>query len=197
MKRLSELLKSYWRGDRASMAVEAVLMLPLLIFAYGGMFVLWDAVKTKNVSQNAAYTISDMISRQPGSINRSYFDGLHTMLEFLTYGKYDSALRVSVVRNDLLEDDVTEELVLTWSQATTDWCKIDDIRSIEGSIPPVAVGDVVIVVETQMTYYPLFELFGLGLDTTTMYNFVATRPRTKSQVKWDDGDGSATNATAC
>ena len=184
---MKTLIKRFLKGERASLAVEAVMVLPLLLFAYGGMFVLWDAVKTKNISQNAAYTISDMISREPGSINQAYFDGLHRMLEFLTYGKHDSKLRVSVVRNDLLEDDVTEEVRLQWSKSTDDWFPIDSIERIEDSLPPIAVGDVAIVVETNMTYVPLFELLGLGIKTQTMYNFVVTRPRTANQLKWNDG----------
>ena len=155
---MKTLIKRFLKGQRASLAVEAVMVLPLLRFAYGGMFVLWDAVKTKNISQNAAYTISDMISREPGSINQAYFDGLHRMLEFLTYGEHESMLRVSVVRNDLLEDDVTEEVRLQWSKSTDDWFPIDSIERIEDSLPPIAVGDVAIVVETNMTYVPLFEL---------------------------------------
>lgn len=190
MSRLIRSIRRFASAERASMAVEGVIVLPLLLFAYGGMFVFWDAFKTQNIAQKAAYTVSDMISREITSIDQNYFDGLHSMLDYLTYRKHDSKLRVTVVRNVLPEGADEPELILSWSQASPGWMPIDDIATIENSVPPIAIGDELIIVETSMDYKPLLTLGeGLGIGDQELYHFIGTRPRFAPQIKWDDGLG--------
>lgn len=193
MQKVMRSVRNFFRRDKGSMTVEAVLMLPLLIFAYGGMFVLWDAVKTKNTTQNAAYTISDMISRQPTGINDQFVDGLYTMLQFLTYGKHESKLRVTVVESRIPDGGTEPELFLLWSENRGGWFDITDIRNVEDAIPPVALNDRAILVETEMNYTPLFEILGLGMTQEKIYNFVVTRPRANNSASWSDADSGTSS----
>lgn len=187
MQDLTRHIRRFLSDEDATLSAEAAIILPILLWAYGGMYVFWDAFKMQNINVKSAYTISDMLSREIVNITPAYIDGLAAMLDFLNRGRYDTRLRVSVVGAQLDPVDGSTNLVLCWSEARGGMDELTAISDIEDSIPVMAVGTEVIVVETEMDYVPLLRA-PYGLEPRTFVNFIPTRPRfNRGQVGFDDG----------
>jgi hypothetical protein len=196
-------LKEFARDERATLSVEAAVISPILIMAYGGMYVFWDAFKMRNINVKAAYTISDMVSREIVNITPEYIDGLSRMLDFLNRAKYESRLRVSVV--GAIEDPVTgdTDFILCWSKGRGMAERTDMNGGFSDEIPIMAAGTEVIVIETETDYVPILgtnvdgERLGFGLSNRTFENTIVTRPRfIRGQMGFDDGVTQETCTTA-
>jgi Flp pilus assembly protein TadG len=88
----------FLRSERGSFTVEAVVIFPLLVWAYTAMFVFWDAFKTQNINLKATYTIADMISREQEQICTDYIEGARSIYAFLNAGDSNHQVRVTNVR---------------------------------------------------------------------------------------------------
>lgn len=178
------VLSRFRRDDRGSVVVEAVVILPLLVWTYTAMFVFFDAYKTENLTVKAAYTVADMISRQTTPVNGPYIDGMNTIFGFLTDGNPQNELRVTAVHMVTGPGGVPE-LELQWSY-TTDASKLPrmcEVTPIEHRIPILALGDQLIVVEAVMGWQPAFNA---GLGERTLYELVVAKPRFGSgRVDWN------------
>lgn len=168
MRSLASMLRRFGRDEKGAVVVEAVIMLPLLIWAYLALFVYWDAYRSVNTSQKAAYTISDMISREMNDtpLTPAYITGMRDLMKYLVDADQTVKLRVTSV---------------TWSQARTryevDWsvspnAEFDplttaSIWTVSDRIPTLADGDHVIVVETEVDYKPLTNGFGWVADLSS------------------------------
>jgi hypothetical protein len=183
-------IRDFLKDEDATLSVEAALILPILLWAYGGMYVFWDAFKMQNINVKSAYTIADMLSREVVNITPEYVDGMLAMHDFLNRDRYVTRLRVSVV-GSRLDAAGQPELILCWSEARgTGMERHRTIDAIEDRIPMMAVGTEVIVVETEMDYVPLLRR-PYGLDERTFTNFIPTRPRfNRGQVGFTAADGT-------
>jgi len=198
---IRQAISRFIKDERATLSVEAAVISPILIMAYGSMYVFWDAFKMRNINVKAAYTISDMVSREIVNITPEYIDGLNAMLAFLNRSKYGTRLRVSVV--GALPDPVTGnvEFILCWSEARGGMIEHIDMVDLEPAIPIMAAGSEVIVVETEMDYIPILnsnsdERLGYGLRNRTFENIIVTRPRfIRGQMGFDDGAGNVETCT--
>ena len=186
------LLKRFCRSEDASMSVEAVLIFPILLWAYAALFIYWDAFKAQNLNLKATYTVADLISRQTQPITPNFIDGMNTIYFFLIRSNEGNDLRVSVVR--FVEDpsDTTGPPImeLQWSQATGDYEGYEDVSSLEERLPTLPLGDELIVVETIMTWTPPinFTLEYVGLGQRDFTNFAFTSKRTLGWTCWDGND---------
>lgn len=182
MAPLKSALRRFRQSEVGSFTVEAVVIFPLLVWAYTAMFVFWDAFKTQNVNLKATYTIADMISREQRTIDQDYLDGARTIYAFLSSGNDNHRLRVSVVRNRV-DEFGNEALSLEWSQVSgagvTGYTDISQVASI---IPILAPNDTVIVVTTFTDWRPLFNA---GLSPMTLTETSVTSPRFMPQIMWD------------
>ena len=141
---LSGKIRRFLGREDGLLSVEAVLVFPILIWAYVGLFVLVDAFQTKSVNIKAAATIGDLLSRETAPVNAGYIDGLKSVLDILVHSNYPTVMRVSVVRYDLDDDEFT----LVWSHGTGTKPALTDatLSEIEPSIPAVQDAGSVIVV---------------------------------------------------
>ncbi|MFM2355355.1 MAG: hypothetical protein RLZZ528_1091 [Pseudomonadota bacterium] len=174
-------LGSFRSDTEGSMVAEGVMASTFLIWWYIASFQFFDAYRQKNVNLKAAYTIADMISRQE-SVDVNYVDGLNTIFDYLTYSNEATWIRVSSVYWD--GDD--EVYRVQWSRATGSHTAHTDatIQQKANQIPIMPAGDTVIVVETNMSYEPIFRM---GLDARWYDTFIVTRPRVYSCVAWQAG----------
>jgi Flp pilus assembly protein TadG len=174
-------LGSFRSDTEGSMVAEGVMASTFLIWWYIASFQFFDAYRQKNVNLKAAYTIADMISRQE-SVDVNYVDGLNTIFDYLTYSNEATWIRVSSVYWD--GDD--EVYRVQWSRATGSNTAHTDatIQQKANQIPVMPAGDTVIVVETNMSYEPIFRM---GLDARWYDTFIVTRPRVYSCVAWESG----------
>jgi hypothetical protein len=166
-------LRSFGRDEGGTVVAEAVIVLPLFLWAYIALFVYWDSFRSMNTIQKAAFTISDMISREQTGISTAYVNGMSKALEYLIDEDQSAKLRVTSV---------------TWStdnnRFEVHWSRSPDARLPELTnatlqdqayqIPTMSPGDFVIVVEVEVGYKPSFDI---GMPDQTFKQFIVTRPR--------------------
>ena len=165
----------FFSDERGSVVAEAVIVLPMLLWAYIALFVFWDAFRSTNTVQKAAFTLSDMISREQtkGGIQTSYINGMKQVMNYLIDDDQDARLRVSSVYwspgNDRFE--------VQWSRSPNNQMTPLTTASLQhyaSALPVLAPGDTQILVETQVDYIPAFSV---GMPDQVFSEFIVTRPR--------------------
>lgn len=180
MKIIPKKLRNFWRDETGTAVIEAIIIFPILTWAFVAMTVYFDAFRVRSVNLKAAYTISDLISRENPIVDADYIDGLKTTFDFLTASNNPTWIRVTLVRfnaNDP-DDPGDDEHIVDWSWGTgpaspspyTD----ASIITVEDRIPVMGNGDTVILVETHLKYDPSFDI---GFNSHNFDNFIVTRPR--------------------
>ncbi|MEL6169286.1 MAG: hypothetical protein AAFR35_11380 [Pseudomonadota bacterium] len=197
LSRIRFALARFRHSEKGTLSVEAVMVFPMLLWAYAAMFIYWDAFKAQNINLKATYTVADLISREVLPITDTYIDGMNEVYEFLIRREDGNNLRVTTVSmaidpaSDPADPDVEHRLC--WSRATGDMAPIDDIGLLTNRLPIMAPGDTLIVVETEMTWTPPFNfvLWDTGLSEAEYTNLVFTSPRFAATVHVDsDLDGN-------
>lgn len=180
---LSQRLAGFKSDERGSIAVEAVIILPMLFWTYLALFSIFHAYRTYAVNQKAAYTIGDMISRETNPIDSDYLNGARALLMYLTNGQNDeTAVRVTIVRYDANQDKYLRD----WSQARGYAVAATEVEVADWDdrLPVMPHNERIIVVETYLQYDPPFDT---GLAQREVRNFVFTKPRYAPQVLWSAG----------
>ncbi|MCF6431825.1 pilus assembly protein [Leisingera sp. MMG026] len=170
-----------------SVSVEFALYTPLLLALFASIYTFFDAFRRDSVNLKAAYTISDLISRETTAINDDYIDSMYEMAQLLIRQDSQLGLRVSVVRWD--DDDA--KYYVDWSEVrgTSDITWTDTtINTVAGKLPDMPDQERVILVETFNEMEPAFNV---GLPTLNLDNFIFTRPRFAPLVVFE---GSATGS---
>ncbi|OZA12368.1 MAG: hypothetical protein B7Y02_07445 [Rhodobacterales bacterium 17-64-5] len=173
MKSLRNMFRRFGRDESGVLMAEAIIVLPFMLWSYLALFVYWDAFRSVNTAQKAAYTISDMISREMVTLPANYVTGMRDLMRYLIDSDQTVKIRVTEV---------------TWSDANArfevDWSRSPDgamlqlttttIASYAYRIPKMADGDRVTIVETEVSYHPAFDV---GMNDEVLKQFVVTRPR--------------------
>ena len=179
------------RNQEGSVSVEAICMLPLIIWCFLGTYVFYDAYRAQFVNTKAGYTIGDILSRETGYITPEYLDSLHDLQQFLVDRQEPIRLRVSVISYD----EANDAMNVRWSEnrggggVLTD----SDLPSMAFLIPDMADGAVAIIVQSSMVYEPIY---GAGIGELDFDDIVVTRPRFAGQLCWNPIDVNPTQATA-
>lgn len=177
------------RDERGTVMVEAMMVLPVLIWSYLALFVYWESYRSVNTIQKAAYTVSDMISRENVAISDSYIPGMRDVMEYLINGRSEVKMRVTSVTYSEADD----EFQVHWSRSpdnampeltTADlqqFVQCDDPNDLDFClIPNMADGDYVVIVEANTRYEPAFNVSGVG--ETVLSQFIVTRPRFLTRI---------------
>ncbi|MGB5865199.1 MAG: hypothetical protein WBG95_12980 [Sulfitobacter sp.] len=169
------------RDEEGSATIEAAFMIPLIFFVVLSMFVIFDTFRLYATHQKAAYTLSDMISRETLPIDNDYLDGAHAIFDELTRDPQNSNLRFTVV-NYQADDD---EMRVDWSEVRGNFRSLNDtdVRDWSEILPTMVNNERMIIVETYTTYDPPF---ATGLGRREIENFIFTRPRYAPQVLFQD-----------
>ncbi len=158
-------------------SVEALMLAPVLLWAFVATYTYFDAYRQNATNLKAAYTIGDLISRETETIDSTYINSMHTLLTHMVRSGSDVDLRITVIRFD--EDDA--RYYVDWSTTRGFTEEIDDgnLADMKERLPTMPDQERVILVETRNRYVPPFNI---GLDVMDMDNFVFTRPRFTDQV---------------
>lgn len=169
-----ERLARFGRSERGTVMAEAVLVLPFMLWAYLGLFVYWDAFRSVNRIQKAAYTVSDMISREMVTINDAYINGMDAVMERMIDGNQNVALRVTSVTWSSTDNKFS----VHWSRSTDTTAMpvltTTTLQNQKDKIPNMSDGDYVVIVETSVRYTPAFNV---GISESDVKQFIVTRPR--------------------
>jgi hypothetical protein len=190
MNRFRTSLRDFARDESGVMLAEFLMLFPLLIWGFIALVVYWDVFRTINVTQKAAYSISDLLSRQE-LVTEDFVSGLQNVLDFLTPGAPQSRMRITSF--EFLENTPEstpagwgdDEYVLLWSRTSggTDIFPYTEpeIQLLRDSIPLLDNGQSALIVETWVDYVPRFDIGVLnvapGLSDQTFTQFIVTYPR--------------------
>lgn len=193
MRALKHRFTTFLRDEDGLILVEALITLPLLIWALVAMFIYWDVFRTINVTQKAAYSVADLLSRQRDTIPTSYANGLQKVLDFLTPGGHPVKMRITSLECNsptgtqadqicnaskgnfkLLFSFSPENKVPGLTQAS--------IQNWKGTkVPTLVHGESVFVVETEVAFKSqlptMLAGFLVGVEDGTFGDFIVTRPR--------------------
>lgn len=185
LRHVASALGRFGRDERASVTVEAVLILPLVLWTFLATFSWFDAYQNKSLSMKANYAISDLMSRETRTLDMNYLNGLEQVYEFLTRAESDAWVRVTVVHCTEKCDQSSRTLKRDWSKATDDvetYSNAGVMEHLEPIVPWIALGERVIVVETSQQYTPPFSQNLTGIGPRTVHDVVMTRPRFAPQL---------------
>lgn len=191
MNRFFSHIIGWFRDDRSgTVGVEAVLVLPLLAWAYLAMFVYWEAFRVENTNTKAAYTLADMLSREANPIDLDYIDGMGKLYGFLTHEQFPTSIRVSSIG----WDTTTNNYKVLWSRTAGYAVELAtaDVEKMETILPAFPAGDTIVLVETDLSYTPSFNI---GLSARAMTQFVYMRPRFVSAVPFVGVDGAVASTS--
>ncbi|MEX0285287.1 MAG: TadE/TadG family type IV pilus assembly protein [Paracoccaceae bacterium] len=177
---IARWLRNFAEDTRGVMSLEFVLMMPPLFITYMAAYVYFDGYRQAAVNLKAAYTVSDLVSRETEIVNEAYIDSMYSLMQELTRTNNPSSIRISVVRWD--EGD--SRYYLDWSKARGGFLprQNSSLVNIADRLPQMPDNERVILVETRNTFIPLY---AIGMDNIDLDNFVFTRPRFAPQVVFE------------
>jgi hypothetical protein len=200
MNRLRHTVRAFLRDESGVLLAEALILLPMLIWGFLALVVYWDLFRTINVTQKAAYSIADMLSRQT-VVTQQFVDGLDNVLTFLTPGVPASEMRITSFQldegtNNQLGFDGDDEYCLLFSRIVGGTAGSPraahtkaSIEALNARIPDLADLESVVLVETWVDYEPDFDTgvlnFAPGIGEQTFTQFIVTRPRNDRRVVLD------------
>lgn len=173
MTRLKKLIQRFCRDEDGNLVVEAVLVLPVMLWSYAGMFVYWDAYRSVNVVQKAAYTVTDLITRQQGQVDDNFINGMRVTMDYMIQTDDATKMRVTSFRwsapNNRYEVIWSRSPNSAYSRLTT-----GSLANLASHLPIMSDGDSAVLVEANVRYTPPTRF---GLDARDIEQFVVSRPR--------------------
>lgn len=189
--RILSHLRRFWKGTEASVSAEAVLVLPLVLWAYLGTYTYYDIFGTITRNMKATYTLADLLSRQVDTVTGTDLNGMDRLYAYLNHNPSGVWIRVTTIswQSDASSADGGYYYpMMTYAtdgtkQLTDKGLSEDDLQAYKSRLPAISEGDTLIMVETHMTYKPLFKIVGIQQQNFTQT--VITRPRISPQVDID------------
>ena len=178
-------LYDFTQDTRGNVTVEFVLAMPMIFWAFMGINVFFDGYRQSSVNLKAAYTISDLLSRETIEINDTYVDSMFSLLQVLTRTNSVVELRISVLSWD--ESDGVHHV--DWSESRSYGDPLNDasVALMTDKLPVMPDNERVILVETRNIFVPIFNV---GMEDKTLENFVFSRPRFAPQLVFDNNPPS-------
>ena len=186
-KRLLKSLvrRDFLRNEEGTIALETMVILPVLFWTYLAMFSIFDAFHMYSLNQKAAYTIGDAVSREMVPLDDEYLDGIKDMFEYLSYGGGPTTLRITSVQYDADKDEFRRDWSRTRGLAAVP-LMTEDGKNWTDRLPMIRDNEYITIVETWKSYQPPFNT---GLEQREIRNFIFTRPRyTPCILFGDTGD---------
>ncbi len=180
MTKMAKCLKSFRRDERGIITVEAIMVFPLLFWTVSMTFVAFEGFRQSASNLKAAFTVSDLISRETQTITDVYIDSLHELMEKMVNNNSQMNLRVSLI----VFDEEDDRHYVRWSSTRgydVKWTD-DSIHEIRSQLPPMPNQDTLILVETSNEYVPIFYTGFKFATGVTFENFVFTRPRFTNEI---------------
>lgn len=174
-------LSRFRKDADGNASMEAVILLPVIMWMFAAGFTFFEAYRAQAVAEKAAYTVSDMISRETLEITPTYITNMRKIYRDLSgLTNAETALRVTVLRWNQSKD----RFYIDWSQRRGDIPRLRnrDVRDYDDLLPTMVHNERIILVETASDYDPGFS--GV-LAPRVIETFVYTRPRYAPQIVWN------------
>ncbi|MGR3463052.1 MAG: TadE/TadG family type IV pilus assembly protein [Roseovarius sp.] len=155
MRWLARLARRLRRDERGTVAVETVLIAPLLILGLFFSYEAYGLVRQQSLREKATYTVADILSRETAIVDDTYIDNVKRVFDMMS-GTADSQLRISVVRYRNDPSQGIDEFDLRWSEVrgTGPMTALTDtaVRSAHDTFPIMEDGEEIIYVESRGTF---------------------------------------------
>ncbi|QYK40877.1 MAG: hypothetical protein KF887_15970 [Paracoccaceae bacterium] len=178
--RLARALRRFRRGQGGYMLVEAVLIIPFLVWGYVALYSYWDAYRTMTDLQKVTYAMSDLISREQRTINAAYVTGLRNTMSTMLGSDQTPRVRVT----SIMWSEIQDRFVVEWSNSPSGMAQLTtagvNAASMRSSIPDMGDGKTAIIFEALLDFEPALSLGFAdlpGLQPMTFEEFVVTPPR--------------------
>jgi hypothetical protein len=178
--------KRFIRDERGSLAIEMVLIAPMLIWTIVAMYSFWDTFRTRNAFQKATHTVSNIISRtkKASSLTVTDIGGYHALMNHLILIDAPVSIRVTQYTYTALTDTYKVDWSCHRGAFFPSKLTNANLASMKAStLPIMANADSHILLETRMSYQSPFDLnfMWFGDETLTgaydFYEIVSERPR--------------------
>lgn len=174
-------IRRFARNERAAVALETVLMTPMLVWVFVGTFVFFDAYRVYNTSVKTTYMVADILSRESNWVFPADIQGLANVSNTIIRGSNEVEMRATQIGM------VGGNYSIDWSWGVNGASRLfnANLDAIEDRLPLMGDGERVILVETFVDYRAPFNV---GLTVARFDNFTLVRPRA-GRVPFDP-DGS-------
>lgn len=171
-------VKHFLRDTRAAVALETLLITPMLVWALVASFVFFDAYRVYSTSVKATYMVADMLSRQTNDVIPHDIQGMANVIDTIIRGAGDVQMRTTQVAV------INDVYVVEWSHAVNGAARLftANIPDIQDRLPNMPNGERIVLVETFVGYQAPFNI---GLTVLRFDNFTVVRPRYAGQVPFD------------
>lgn len=177
MNRIKKRLAQFRSNEEGSIAVEALLTVPILFWTLMMGYTYFDGYREAASNVKAAYTIGDLISRETRTIDDNYIDSMVQLYARMVGTPNNLQMRISLLRYDKKRDRHR----VRWSANRGFPTSLSNanVAEVSPKLPPMSDQDTLILVETRNTYHAPFKV---GLDDTVMESFIFTRPRFTNEI---------------
>jgi Flp pilus assembly protein TadG len=163
------LFKRFQADETASITMEFVLILPVLVTWFIGSIVFYDAYNSKATAQRTAHTIADIISRQTDTSN-NIIDSL-----LLVQNRMSPRAAVGSVRISSIQRNSAGILQMQWTHATDGSTPLTLADIPLTVLPVINNGESVLLVDTTVPFAPISDW--TAITTTNWVNRVSISPR--------------------
>lgn len=183
LRPLAAALRRFRRDQGGYMLVEAVLIIPFLLWGYIALYSYWDAYRTMTDLQKVSYTMSDLLSREQRPVNAAYINGVRNTINAMLGSEQTVDLRVTSIMWSEIEDG----FVVEWSNSPTGMIPLttSTLTPYLNRIPAMGDGKTAIILEAALDFEPSLSL-GVGslpgLQAMTFEEFIVTPPRYAPRV---------------
>ena len=190
MNTLGHFLRRFRDEEDGVVAVELLLVIPILVWALLSTLVYFDAYQNEAISTRAGLTLADAISRERSAVDDTYITNMRNLLRVLTRSDANPALRVTVYRYRKTGD----RYIVVWSKdESSDMggpLTTVDLETMRDRLPIMADGDRAILVETRTAYTAPFSVgmgpfFGSGLENVEFNSLTVITPRFLDSICYD------------
>lgn len=174
-------LATFHKDEHGNIAIETIIIVPILFWAFMATFAIFDAYRQHSINQKAAYTIGDLVSRQPDALDAAFLAGTQALFDDLARTHGRSALRITSVWYDQTND----RYVRDWSRAIGERsvASAQEVEAWANRLPVMPNFEHITVVETWAPYRAPFDV---GIAAHNIHNFIFTRPRYAPNITWQD-----------
>ena len=172
------LVRRFGPADSGIAAIEFALLAPVLILLLLGCVTLFILFRNSAAAENATFTVADIVSREVAVTNAKLEIDRGLFVAMLGDSSATAGLRISSVKKTL------GIYTVDWTYAVTPMVPMTVATIPTADLPLVTDGDSMVIVESTVTYTPLFAY--VGLPGGTYANIATNRPRfTTAIVKSD------------
>jgi len=181
--RLKHTLRGFQRDTSGSASTEAIIIGPALIMALFTLMSFYEPYRAQSIAEKAAYTVSDMISRETLEITPTYVTNMRNIYRDLSgLTNSETALRITMLR----WDETNDRFYIDWAKRRGDIPKLRnrDVKDYDDLLPQMVHNERIILVETASDFSPRISW---GIGDRVIETFVYTRPRYAPQLVWSSG----------